>query len=57
MNAGESLGVLTRELVRQAYLLASLDYFWISTWLSGALVLMVWFTRRTRSGAPVAAAE
>jgi DHA2 family multidrug resistance protein len=57
VGQGESIGMLTRELIRQAYLLSSLDYFWISTWLCSALVVMVWFTRRARGGAPVAAAE
>ena len=57
MNDTQSIGALTRELVRQAYLLSSLDFFWISTWLCVGSVGLVWFTHRTRGSAPVAAAE
>ena len=57
LDEAQSIGVLTRELVRQAYLLSSLDLFWLSTWLSLALVVIVWFTRPARAGAAAAAAE
>jgi DHA2 family multidrug resistance protein len=53
----QSYGVLTRNMVSQAYLLASDDLFWISGWLSLAMILVVWTARRAVSGgnAPMAA--
>jgi len=49
--------VLNRELVNQSYLLASVDYFWLSSMICVGLIGLIWFTRRPRStmGAPVAA--
>ena len=57
MDDSAGLAVLTRELVRQAYLLSSIEFFSISAALCAALVVMVWFTRRAVSNAPVAAAD
>ena len=51
-----AIGVLSQGLVHQAYLLSSLDYFWISGWLTLLPLALVWLTRRPR-GAAVAAAE
>ncbi|HEY1726652.1 MAG TPA: DHA2 family efflux MFS transporter permease subunit [Steroidobacteraceae bacterium] len=56
-NTGSALGLLTQQLVHQAYLLSSLDYFWISGWLTLAPLVLVWLTRRPRGGAAHAAAE
>ena len=44
----QSIGVLTRGLVEQSYLLSAIDVFWISAWVSVALVPLVWLTRRPR---------
>ena len=55
-NTGSALGVLSQGLVHQAYLLSSLDYFWISGWLTLAPLVLVWLARRPR-GKAVAAAE
>ena len=55
-NDHAAVGVLSQGLVHQAYLLSSLDYFWISGWLTVAPLLLVWLARRPR-GAAVAAAE
>jgi hypothetical protein len=43
--------------VEQSYLLSTLDYFYVSSFLAVGLVLLVWFTRRPRiaSGQPVIA--
>jgi DHA2 family multidrug resistance protein len=49
-------GVLTQGITQQAYLLSSLDYFWISVWLTLAPLALLWLTKRPR-GAAVAAAE
>jgi DHA2 family multidrug resistance protein len=53
----QSYAVLAHNLVQQAYLLASLDLFWISGWLAVAMIGVVWLARRSISGggAPVAA--
>lgn len=45
---------LTRNMVSQAYLLASIDIFHISAWLCLAAVVLVWFCHKARrSVAPV----
>ncbi len=52
----QAAGAITRQMVGQAYLLASTDLFRISAWLSAALIIVVWFTRRPKGGhGPVAA--
>ena len=52
----QSAGAITRQLVSQAYLLASTDLFRVSAWLSIVLIAVVWFTRRpSGGGGPVAA--
>jgi DHA2 family multidrug resistance protein len=53
----QSYSVLARTLGQQAYLLASDDLFWISGWLSIAMIGVIWMSRRAVSGggAPVAA--
>ena len=57
LNDQQSIAVLTRGLNSQAYLLASIDFFWISAWLCLAIIVLVWFANRTGGGAPVAVAE
>jgi DHA2 family multidrug resistance protein len=56
-NTGSALGVLTQQLVHQAYLLSSLDYFWISGCLTLAPVVLVWLTRRPRAASAHVAAD
>jgi DHA2 family multidrug resistance protein len=53
----QSYAILARNLVQQAYLLASDDLFWISGWLSIGMIAVVWLARRAVSGGrtPVAA--
>jgi DHA2 family multidrug resistance protein len=46
LNLPEGLAVITRALVSQAYAMASLDFFWLSAWLSLALIPVVWLARR-----------
>jgi DHA2 family multidrug resistance protein len=46
----QSYAVLAHNLVQQAYLLASLDLFWISGWLAVAMIGVVWLARRSISG-------
>ena len=56
LSAQQSFGVLTRSLINQAYVLASLDFFWVSAWLSVAMVPLVWLAKRSMSGGKPAAA-
>ena len=53
----QSYAVIMRTLENQAYLMSSIDLFWISAWLSVAMVVVIWFARRSfgGGGAPVAA--
>jgi DHA2 family multidrug resistance protein len=53
---GTAPGVLAQALVQQAYLLSSLDFFWISGWLSLVPLGLVWLARRPSGGAAAAAA-
>ena len=55
----QSYGVLARTMAQQAYLLSSLDLFWISGWLSVALIGVIWLARKAYShgGATHAAAD
>ncbi|MES2288849.1 MAG: DHA2 family efflux MFS transporter permease subunit [Pseudomonadota bacterium] len=46
LNSTQAAGAITRQMVQQAYLLASTDLFRISAWLCGATIIVVWFTRR-----------
>lgn len=42
---------------RPGYLLSSIDYFWISSWLTLALIALVWLTRRPVTAPAHAAAD
>jgi DHA2 family multidrug resistance protein len=57
LSFAQSLGVLTRNLVSQAYLLSSIDFFWISGWVCLAVLPLVWLTRRSIGGGGPAAAD
>jgi DHA2 family multidrug resistance protein len=46
----QAYALLARTLSSQAYLLASIDLFWISGWLSVAMIAFVWLARRAVSG-------
>jgi MFS transporter, DHA2 family, multidrug resistance protein len=52
----QSYGLLAHNMVQQAYLLSSDDLFWISGWLSIAMIPLIWLAKRAVSGGgPVAA--
>jgi DHA2 family multidrug resistance protein len=57
LSDSSALAVLYRQLTEQSYLLASLDYFWVSAWLSLAVLLLVWFAKRPSGGGAPAAAD
>ena len=52
----QAVGAIGRQVVDQAYLLSTLDFFRVSAWLALLLVPFIWLTNRARgSGAAVAA--
>ena len=52
----QAAAAVTRQMVGQAYLLASTDLFRLSAWLCLAMVVIVWFTRRPSApSGPIAA--
>jgi len=56
MTDTQAAAAITRQMVGQAYLLASTDLFRLSAWLAGASVIIVWLTRRPKPpSGPVAA--
>ncbi|WP_085809003.1 DHA2 family efflux MFS transporter permease subunit [Sphingomonas sp. TZW2008] len=57
LDATQAAAAVTRQMVGQAYLLASTDLFRLSAYLSGSLLILVWLCRRpSANGAgPVAA--
>ena len=56
MSPVQAAAAITRQMVGQAYLLASTDLFRLSAWLCVGLIVILWFTRRpTASHGPVAA--
>ncbi|WP_375394885.1 hypothetical protein [uncultured Sphingomonas sp.] len=46
MSATQAAGATSRQMVGQAYLLASTDLFALSSLLCAMLIVVVWFTRR-----------
>jgi MFS transporter, DHA2 family, multidrug resistance protein len=52
-----AVGAITQGLIHQAYLLSSLDYFWISGWITLIPLALLWFARRPRGNGPAVAAE
>jgi MFS transporter, DHA2 family, multidrug resistance protein len=53
----QSIAVITRAVIQQAYTLSSIEYFYAAAWIALLLAGCVWFTRRPRvaSGMPIAA--
>jgi DHA2 family multidrug resistance protein len=50
MSDGTALAALNQQMVNQAYLLSSLDFFWISSWLTLFMIALLWLTRRPAIG-------
>jgi DHA2 family multidrug resistance protein len=57
LSEAQAAAVVTRQLVGQAYLLASTDLFWLSALLSAGGVVLIWLTRRPTSPKAAVAAE
>lgn len=45
-SPGQAVGTVMRQIVNQAYLLSSLELFWLCGWISIALTGVVWLARR-----------
>lgn len=59
LGSTQALGVLDRSADVQAYAKSAIDFFWISGWVSLALIGFIWLAHSTvgRRTAPVAAAD
>ena len=57
MSPGQALAQIGRTVINQAYLLSSIEIFWISGWISLALVALIWFARRPSPGDHAVAAD
>ena len=57
LTDAQAIGAVTRQMVGQAYLLASTDLFRLSAWLCLILIVLVWFTRRPTGGGHTVAAD
>jgi MFS transporter, DHA2 family, multidrug resistance protein len=44
----QSYGAVLQNIISQSYLMSTLDFFWISGWLSVAMLGLVWLTRAPR---------
>lgn len=53
----QALGGVTSQVVSQAYLLSSLEYFRLSAWLALLLIPCVWLTRRTMASGQAGGGE
>jgi len=56
-SARQGAAAIARQMVQQAYLLSADDLFWISGWISLAMIALVWFARRPASTARHVAAD
>jgi DHA2 family multidrug resistance protein len=57
LNDQAAAGAMTQAMVGQSYLLSSLDLFYISAWLSVALIPLCFIVRRpAQVGGPAVAA-
>jgi DHA2 family multidrug resistance protein len=55
LGATQALSSVIQTVVRQAYVMATLDFFWASAFLTIVLVPIIWLARRSVGGGPVAA--
>jgi DHA2 family multidrug resistance protein len=57
MSGGQALASVTNSVVRQAYAMASIDFFWVSGWLMLLMIPLVWLTRRPTTSAAAGAGD
>ncbi|MDC7683371.1 DHA2 family efflux MFS transporter permease subunit [Asticcacaulis sp. BYS171W] len=57
MSQAQAVGVMTRQVMQQAYLLATVDIFRISSIIIVCLVPLIWLCRRTMANGQVHAAD
>jgi DHA2 family multidrug resistance protein len=57
MSPLQAAGAIMRQIGAQAYLLSSIELFWISCWMMLAMVAVVWFTRKATPSGHVVAAD
>ena len=53
LNDQAAAGAITQGLIGQSYLLSSLDLFYISAWVSVALIPLCFLVRRPAAGGPM----
>lgn len=46
LSEHQAVGAVAKQMVGQAYLLSSIELFWICGWLSFAMIALVWLSRR-----------
>lgn len=56
LNGDSAAAATLRQVVNQAYLLSSVDLFWLSGWIALLLVPLCWIARRPAGGAVTAVA-
>ena len=57
LSVPQAVGSITNQVVTQAYLLSSLDFFRISAWLIILLIPMIWLTKKAVAGGHAPAAD
>lgn len=57
LNPLQAAEAVMRQIVNQAYLLSSLELFWLCGWMALAMIAVVWFTRRPAPSDIVVAAD
>ena len=57
MSPLQAAGSVARQIVNQAYLLSSIELFWLCGWLAVAMIGVVWFTRRPKPSEHAIAAD
>jgi DHA2 family multidrug resistance protein len=57
MSPLQSAGAVMRQIVTQAYLLSSLELFWLSGWLAVLMIPVIWLCRRPAPSEHVVAAD
>jgi MFS transporter, DHA2 family, multidrug resistance protein len=53
LTAQQAVGAVTRQVINQAYLLATLDFFRISAWLMFLMLPLIWFTKKAMASGEV----